>query len=547
MRICEFITESRTLNEGKMTPKEWSKEKYVESLVDGIRNNQSFSFEYPKGNKFTGYVADPKKALAAIESARSAGGLSSKLVLPITVIDEETLEPTGEVIQTPVTAMFKDEKIKGELVPNMGNIAEALLGCAVAAKFAKNGQTITEHDLVSMGRQLAQNRGTLETKAGKDTLIFKVSIPFMDKKAFYSWLNEDSRGKTLQDYNVSDKIIALFEQRANAALEYANTSKRVSGAVQQAQEDPKNNKVEVVSDGGEKENQSTTKVDLKILIDGKETAKRLLSVKAGVVSQVGQVSGVNFSHARDFFSSVGVVLPDAIQKYFHEVPPKARGTEDQKLYNFENGFSKAFQQAYSQLQKRASSDQEGLVEDVYQGLLHHLTRKEPGVEMVILDPGGKKAFRELSFGPEFEKALRQLQLVVTQSDRESTYNISIYGFPVGTVAKKFVPSRKDADSKLIDLTSKFKDGTIRNTIEMGNLLKNIADIENYIEQAQPQQTQEPVQQQAKPDELDAVRKNAGLAKPATSPKPALKVSQPKISQPPPTTGVKKTVGPIGSK
>lgn len=507
MRAREFILESKSaLLEGLMGGKDWAEKggKYLNPFLDNMAEGQVYAFNtgFRSGNKakgvapspgrnFLGTIADPKALKSSINRAIKTGDWSSVL-FSVNVVDDETSEPTGEVVDNVrLTNIYKDEKIKGVLKPNMGNVSEALLGCAVAAKFIKNGGTVTEKDLIQIGRQLAQNSGIIQAKAGKDTLEFKVSIPFMDKKAFYAWLGEDSRGKTLQDYNVPADSVKLIERRAAVAVEYANTSKRVAGAVKAAQDDPNNNKVDVISDGGEKENQSTTKVDLKILIDGNETAKRLLSVKAGSVAQFGQVTGVNFEHAQEFFNGVGVTLPDNLRKYFYEIAPNSRNVEDQKQHNFDNGFSLAFQNGFKQLKSRAASDQAGLVEDVYQGLLHHLTRKEEGVEMVILDPDGKKAFRELSFGPEFEQALKQLQIVVTEASREKGYNISIYGFPVGSIAKRYVPGRKDADSKLVDLTSQYKDGSIRNMLGMGNLLKNIADIENHIEQAE----QDPQQQQ----------------------------------------------------
>ena len=508
MRAREFIIESKSaLLEGLMGGKDWAEKggKYLNPFLDNMAEGQVYAFNmgFRSGNKakgvapspgrnFLGTVANPKNLKSQINQAMKSGDWSS-ILFSVNVVDDETSEPTGEVVDNVrLTNIYKDEKIKGVLKPNMGNVSEALLGCAVAAKFIKNGGTVTEKDLIQIGKQLARNSGLIQAKAGKDTLEFKVSIPFMDRKAFYAWLGEDSRGKTLKDYNVPAESVKLIERRAAVAVDYANTSKRVAGAVKAAQDDPANNKVDVISDGGEKENQSTTKVDLKILIDGNETAKRLLSVKAGNVAQFGQVTGVNFEHAQEFFSGVGVTLPDNLRKYFYEIAPGSRNVEDQKQHNFDNGFSLAFENGFKQLKARANSDQAGLVEDVYQGLLHHLTRKEEGVEMVILDPDGKKAFRELSFGPEFEQALKQLQIVVTEASREKGYNISIYGFPVGSIAKRYVPGRKDADSKLVDLTSQYKDGSIRNMLGMGNLLKNIADIESHIEQVEqePQQKQQ---------------------------------------------------------
>lgn len=496
MRAKEFLSES-ILYEGLMSGKDWLKDngKYLKPFLEGMMEGMVYAFNigsrpankaknikaFP-GRNFLGKIADPAFLKSSIAKATRSGDWSG-ITFSVAVVDDETNQETGEVVDNVrLGNIFKDEKIKGVLKPNMGNISEALLGCAVAAKFVKQGGQVTEKDLSNMGKQLARNGGVIRAKAGKDTLEFKVSIPFMDKKAFYAWLGEDSRGKTLQDYNVPAASVELLGRRARIAVEYANTSKRVASAVQEAVQDPKNNKVDVISDGGEKENQSTTKVDLKILVDGKETAKRLLSIKAGNVAQFGQVTGVTFDHANEFFTSaVGIAIPEKIRNYFYDILPGSRGVEDEKLYNFKEGYSRAFQFASKELKRRAASDQAGLVEDVYQGLLHHLTRKEEGVEMVILDPDNKQAFRELSFGPEFEKALRQLQLVVTESNREKGYNISIYGFPVGSIAKKYVPGKKDSNSKLVDLSSQFKDGSIRNMLGMGALLKHIADIENHME------------------------------------------------------------------
>ena len=536
MRAREFITESRYfLIEGPMDNAEWVKPKYVENLLDGLVNQQPYTFEFPaKGDNITGIIQNPELVKQQVENAvkgwDAARFASAKIKVSIAVVDDETGELTGEIIDNiPINRMYKDEKIKGELVPNMGNVSEALLGCAVAAKFANNGKLITERQLVDMGRQLARNKGYIETSAGKDKLIFKVTIPHLDKKAFYAWLGESK--KSLQDYNVPESSIALIERRAKIAVEYANTSKRVLGAVKAAQDDPRNNKVDVISDGGEKENQNITKVDLKILIDGKEKAKRLLSVKAGDVAQFGQVVGANLSHVSEFFGSFGVQLSPAIKKYFYEIVKGAKGaeTKSQKIYNFDNGMKAAYEDAFKQFKKKAGTNPTGLVEDVFQGLLQHLTRKESGVEMVILDPDDKKAFRELDFGENFEKALRQLQIVVTTNMKGKAHVISIYGYPIGSIAKKFVPAgRKDASNKLLDLRSQYKDGTVRNMTSMGGLLKDIADIENYIEKQEEPQAQQQKQQVTKP----AVKKSATVVNKLNNPQiepetpPTIPVGQP---------------------
>ena len=519
MKIRELLPESlgrnnQIISEGLMGGKDWQNEtgKYLFPFIDGINNRVTYAFnvgykaantkkgsQSQSGRNFLGKIKDPETVTKLINRANKSGDWSG-IMFDVDVVDDENPDQlTKEVVKNVrLGNIYKDEKIKGEIKPNMGNVSEALLGCAVAAKFYKEGGVVTEKDLADMGRQLAQNNGVIQIRAGKDTLIFKVTIPFLDKKIFYAWLGEGKR--TLEDYRVPQKSIDLITRRVKASVDYANTSKRVSSAIAEAINDPRNNKIDVISDGGEKENQSTTKVDLRILIDGQPTAKRLLSIKAGDVAQAGQVTGVNFEHADEFFNTtVGLNLPQTLRKYFNHIEKGSRNVEDEKIYNFENGYYRAFDFAFKQLKSRAKNDQVNLVEDIYRGLLHHLTRNEEGVEMVILDPDDKKAFRELSFGSDFEQALRQLQIVVTESNRALGYNISVYGFPVGSIAKKYIPSRKDADSKLIDLTSQFKDGSIRNMLAMGSLLKHIADIETYIEQ---QSEEEPDQEE--PEKVSAV-------------------------------------------
>ena len=493
MRAREFIIESKlALLEGEMTNAQWMKPKYVQNLFIGLDEEQPYTFDV-RGSAITGIIQNPVQVKKEMSIATRNNTLKqAKITVSISVVDKESFEPTGEIIDNiPINKMYKDEKILGFLNPNMGNVSEALLGCAVAAKFMNVGKPVTEQQAIEVGKQLILNEGNLNVSAGKDKLFFKVTIPKMDNKAFKAWLGMDTRKKTLRDYKVPEKTIALFDRRLKASVDYANTSKRVISAVQEASNDPRKNKVDVISDGGEKANQNTTKVDLKILIDGQETAKRLLSVKAGDVAQFGQVVGSNFEHVSEFFGSFNVPLSPAIKKYFYDIAKGTRDSTEEKQHNFDNGMSSAYQDAFKKFKAKAASDQAGLVEDVYQGLLQHLTRKEEGVEMVILDPDGKKAFRELSFGPEFEQAMRQLQLVVVENMEGKAHIISIYGYPIGSIAKKFVPVKgtSSAANKLVDLKSQFKDGTVRNMTAMGGLLKDISDIANYIEkiEAQPQQ------------------------------------------------------------
>ena len=500
MRAKEFLKESflveKLMSQGG-SDNDWLKDKYYLLFFEGMLNNQVYSFgvtqsEKAPGSKkstktltnFMGIVQNPQEVVTQMKRAIKNKDFSN-VYFDVEEVDDETLEPTGEIWENVRPQnVYKDEKVTGKLKPNMGNVSEAILGCAVAAKFTNQGGLVTEAQVINLAKELAKNRGQLNLQAGKDVLEFKVTIPFMDKKAFYAWLNEDSRGKTLKDYKVPDASIKMFDQRLRSAIEYANKSKKILSAVSEAVDDPRENKIDVISDGAEKENQNTTKVDLKILIDGKETAKRLLSVKAGNVEQFGQAGGHNFVNLNDFFTSiVGVGLPETLRDKFYDIPYKASAEwNDKKRYNFDNSFDDAYKLIANQLSAQTKTDPDGFVENVYRGLLNHLTRNEEGVEMVILDPSSKKAFSELEFGKDFEEALRQLQLVVEFRQGEG-YSLSVYGLPKTELASKFIPKKQGEPTRLIDLRSQYDNRTnaVRNRINMGPLLKKIADIENYLE------------------------------------------------------------------
>jgi len=528
MRAREFIIGSKiSLTEGLMKnsgkDNDWAKSKYFDPFVDEtLPSGQLLSFGFERSikksngtpgketyRKFPGKILNGQALVGPLKKAFKNGTLN-QITFSVRVYEEDedgNEQPTKEVVNdVRLNNIYKDEKVTGSLTSiNLGDVTEMILGCAVAAKFEKQDTLVTEQHIVEMGQRLAEGKGLLQTTAGKDTLQFKVTVPFKAKKVFFAYVKRDSRKKTLQDYGVPEETINTINSRVKSAAQYANNSKRIISAIKEASDDPGKNRVDVISEGGDKDAQLSTKVDLTILIDGKPvTGKRLLSIKAGNVGQFGQVGGYNFDNINEFFtSSVGVNIPDTYRKYFYDIAPNTRDVDDQKIHNYQNGIYKAYEYALRQIKSQANTNEADLLQSVYKGLMFHLTRNQEGVEMVILEPSGKKAFSELSFGPEFQEALNQLKIYAVELGGNEP-GLGIYGFPQGSVAKKYIPSRKDADSKLIDLRSQqTKTLNVRNRINMGNLLKNIADIENYIEQQDDQQPQQqstgavkkPVQQQ----------------------------------------------------
>ena len=501
MRAREFFS---ILNEGMMTYPNWEKHDdkkgyyYFEPFIEGINTGQIYAFRVNDEN-FNGIIQNPKVVKTQMLKALKGMIEFKDIIFNVKVLDEEGT-PTGEIVENVhLNQIYKDEKIKGTLDPNMGNVSEIILGCAVTAKFEKLGQLIDANDVIDMGLRLANGNGLINAQAGKDILTFEVKkIPFLDKKTFYIYVGKYP-GKTLKSFSMSDKKIQDLETAFNSAVTYANQSKRVQQALDLALKDPSENQVAVISDGGEKENQSTTKVDLKILVDGKAASSHnLLSLKAGNVKQFSQVGGSNFVNLNEFFtSSVGVGLSEIVQAKFKEIVPGTRGTGDIKQHNFDVGFVAGYKEIYKQLKAMSASDQDTLVKNVYKGLMFHLTRNEPNVEMVILSPNSKKAFQELSFGDEFEKAINQLHFTVDVNFTGKAHWLFVYGFPATAFSKKSIGTAKH---KLVELWSTYnpKNGVMRNRIGMGNLLKDIADLEKHIESREAAQLQSPETQPVTP-------------------------------------------------
>lgn len=398
---------------------------------------------------------------------------------------DENGEPTNDFNIINASKIVKDELYSGKLRVNKGNIAEIILGCAVTAKYENPLRHITSEDLINVARRVAQGNGTATGKAGKDIISFTVSVPEADKKGFNSYIGMDPDGKKPEDYGIGKDLLKAIGQHIDNAVKYVNNSPRIAAAVEKAAKDERENQIEVISDGGNAEEQKTTKADLKILIDGSKI--NLLSIKAGDVGQFGQVSGYEFERLNDFFlSSVHMELGNKVKASFMAVNEKLSreekdaNKEEVRTVNYTKGFKLAYDEIYKNLSRLTGSveGQADLLKRVYRGLLYHATRNDTNVEMIILSPNAQKAFHELTFGPELENALQDYQLTVHRGTTEKMHEIYIYGYPKTDKVKKVQGSSKEL---LIKLRSYAQKKAVRNIVEMGDLLKDIADWEKIEE------------------------------------------------------------------
>ena len=401
------------------------------------------------------------------------------------VLCDEEGNATDVAVDIPVRDIIKDENFSGKLRVNLGNMAEIALGCAVTAKFKKQQGDIDYDDFIALASELIQSEaGLVEAAAGQNKVTFRITVPSADKKAFIAYLKMDPRGKTLDDYGVAKDTIKGMDSHITNAIEYANTSNRVAGAIKTAAVDyPEENIIDIVSDGGNSEEQKSTKADLKILVDGRSI--NLLSIKAGNVGQFGQVSGWEFERLNEFFEKTfDISLSEKAKAAFvhkrvkdpddESVEDELEDAEAMRLKNYQNGFKVAYAEVFQTLNSLAEKNQIELIERVYNGLYYHATRRDPQVEMVILSPNAKKAFHELTFGEDLRETLDDYNFSANVGKSDSGMHIIEI---TGNLLNASLNESRGKTQLLIKVRSYAQASTVRNIVEMGPLLKHIADRE----------------------------------------------------------------------
>lgn len=461
-RFKRYIFEAK---EAKvMAPAELKKGggKYLKSIQAGIGNNNQFNFKIGS-ETVAGVVVNPDEVVAKINDVLDSSETKDNGELIFTGDDPSKIAVTietddGDRIETRLGTIIKDKASKGSSATiNLGNIAEAIMGSALTAKFKAKGADISTSDVLEVAKAVSKEH-TLKFEVGVDVVSFKVNIPDPDMEAFTDFLTNNKRLDPIKRKEL-DKMVS-------DATSYVNKAKSVIAAVKQAYDNQQRNTVYILSDGGNPEKQNVTKVDLEVYLDGKKI--NLISLKSGTVKQFGQESGADFSKMQNFFSTtLGINIPEELSSTF-----KPKTDKDYKEYNYLNGFPKVFEYVYKQLQTQLSGDNPNkeykLVEEVYKGIKHHATKGED-IVLVVLSPSAKVAYKELSFGPELLQALNEYNLEVKYTAGKM-YVIEVYGI-----------GKDGTKAQLLQFRSYKQANAVRNIIEMGPLLKHLADTEKELQ------------------------------------------------------------------
>ena len=407
------------------------------------------------------------------------------------VVDKIRFSVGGEEFK--FNQMYKTDAATGEMKINKGDAAEAILGAAITAKFEAGGKTIGVENVVELLKEViaaGSIRRTADYDKGEgDNIEFKLSLNASSLSGIKMWMREpdplgDPKSFQIVEKGVNPKTITDLQRQIAHAVQYANTNKRATMAVEKAKADLGKNEVQVISDGGDATQQSSTKVDLKITYDG--VATRLLSLKAGSVKQFGQGSGGGWTQVSDFFESVlKFRLPDTFKEKFGFKDPAGPRDTTYLDYNYSKGpFQKLYAEMAAQAQRYTAGDntqlEYSLVKNVYDAINFHATRGEAGVTMVILSPTSKIAYKELAFDERLLAALELYDLRVVNELGKSNHYLHVIGhLKTDEAARELGDDMKKIGTKavLVSCRSSSNGGAIRNAVEMGDLLKELANIE----------------------------------------------------------------------
>jgi len=526
----DFIAPSNTMNGAQLYPR--GEFKYIKSIAKSIRSGRPFAF-IPAGMT----KADKEATFGVIDKIFLDGKEVSVDDWEIFANQEDNkkavanttkFEVDGEMF--PISRMWKTDAVMGAMAINKGDAAEAILGAAITAKFRNGGRDVKENDVVAILKTVVE-QGEINGKTDyqtvgieDDNFKFLLTLNAQSMKSLKLWFREDDpmaapKGFDIVKKGVPAKTIEDLQKQISNAVAYANSNKRAITAVEKAKTDPGQNTVEIMSDGGDASQQSVTKVDLKIAYDGQVT--RLLSLKAGAVKQFGQGSGGGWTQVSDFFESVlNFRLPDKLKDKFGFIDPQGPRDKSYLDHNYANG---PFAKLYAEMAKQAmaytagddSRKEYNLVKTVYDAINYHATRGEEGVTMVILSPSAKIAYKELAFDARLLTALELYDLKVINEPGLSNHRISIVGTLKGDEAVnalgKDAANKIDTKAVLVQLRSAKSGGTIRNLVEMGPLLKDLADIEKLdkaeaernAQQSEPEPEQPPADQTKKTNDPNA--------------------------------------------
>lgn len=373
-----------------------------------------------------------------------------------------------QTIISELNQLLEQEKGTFTGKPNKGDISEGLLACAVIAKFLNPYNEIEAKDIIAIVRQLdknknisPQNRQVIQKRKNfKRPPNPKIPGAKMDQAylqvalAPYSWAG-------FTDINfISSEMSSIIQTIAK----FVNSA-RIADVAIQTYENRVSNFLEALAVGTE--NQKGTKIDVRVLLDGKPSNLLSLKTSSDLLGQVGSkwMGDQNTRGIFDLFSSLFDIKLDST--VFENAYLKAVATKDPK--KIKAVATKIYSAAQKLIEQKFDEDLYGFLRTMARGIRWEATLGEEGVILIQL---GKNDFKEISFDKllewvdDLERDGREVGVGVEFTPRGEfpvlMINLEIDGEPVG----RLVQIRLKVESN----------GKVRHYVEKGPALARLIAI-----------------------------------------------------------------------
>ena len=254
--------------------------KYVVPTVEILNNAMKAGTPVKRGSSRSFRIKNNAANVAAISEFGRIGAQPAQ--------QKAALEILLEVADTKQKVIKIGSIDKPNIKYNLGDMAEGVVGAAIAARFMYKNRNITEAQVFGVIRSLppgTPKKGKKGLETTKDYKSANENPKVMDDVNFYLSLAEVNM-RALQE-RANENILRPY---VRSAVRYANSTS-VRKWSKLLYENNRYDKIEVISDG--LGGQKSTKVDVSVNVDGKPIDIQV-SLKAGDVKQFGQVSGVEF-------------------------------------------------------------------------------------------------------------------------------------------------------------------------------------------------------------------------------------------------------------
>ena len=316
------------------------------------------------------------------------------------------------------------------------------MGAALAALFSTRPiRDITEFDIDKMINSLKPGKDKTiavnDQDENRDKIVLKVRLSERNM--------DDLLDKSKRHY-IKDII--------SSAAKYVN-SKRVTEYAEKFYTNNEKNKIEIHSDG--LSNQKGTKADIKVIVDD-EVVHLNISLKAGAVKQIGQVSGQGFDKQVMLWKQL-INEDVGAKKYSFDINAKKEGS----LVAIDKMYTHVVRKINKRLKGDNDREEYNFIKDLGQGIDYFATRNEKGMTLVHMDKGD---FEELSF-KNIKGKLKRIDLAARMKEGAKNPEIQIYD--------------KKSDKLLLGVRVKIETGGkkgpyVRNYIEKGPVLIDLLRI-----------------------------------------------------------------------